>query len=117
MHVTAEMVRVDVSISGLGLAAVDRSVVHELGQVGDLHVIAQLIVKGDVAGLVLEAFARLRRIAGARRDLLGDVVEHMLQLIGVGRALVERGVFAVRTLRAVAEAPLIFAPPQTRFLI
>ena len=117
MHVTAEMVRVDVSISGLGLAAVDRSVVHELGQVGDLHVIAQLIIEGDVAGLVLEALSRLRRMAGARRDFLGEVDEHALQLIGVGRALVERGVFAVRTLRAVAEAPLIFAPPQTRFLI
>ena len=117
MHVTAEMVRVDVSISGLGLAAVDRSVVHELGQVGDLHVIAQLIIEGDVAGLVLEALSRLRRIAGARRDFLGDVVEHVLQLIGVGRALVERGVFAVRTLRTIAEAPLIFARPQTRFLI
>ena len=117
MHDTVEMVRVDVSIRGLGLAAVDLSVVHELGQVGDLHVIAQLIVKGDVAGLVLEAFARLRRIAGARRDLLGDVVEHMLQLIGVGRALVERGVFAVRALRTIAEAPFVFALPPTRFLI
>ena len=117
MHDTAEMVRVDVSIRGLGVAAVDHSVVHELGQVGDLHVIAQLIVKGDVAGLVLEAFARLRRIAGARRDLLGDVVEHMLQLIGVGRALIERGVFTVGALRAVAEAPFVFALPPTRFLI
>ena len=117
MHDTVEMVRVDISIRGLGLAAVDLSVVHELGQVGDLHVIAQLIVKGDVAGLVLEAFARLRRIAGARRDLLGDVVEHMLQLIGVGRALVERGVFAVRALRTIAEAPFVFALPPTRFLI
>ena len=120
MHVTAEMVRVDVSVRGLvrglGLAAVHRSVVHELGQVGDLHVIAQLIVKGDVAGLVLEAFACLRRIAGALRDFLGDVVEHMLQLIGVGRALVERGVFAVRALRAVAEAPFVSARPPTRFL-
>ena len=118
MHVTAKMVRVDVSVRGLGLAAVHRSVVHELGQVGDLHVIAQLIVKGDVAGLVLEAFACLRRIAGALRDLLGDVVEHMLQLIGVGRALVERGVFTVGALRAFAEAPFVFALlPPTRFLI
>ena len=117
MHVTAEVVRIDVSVRGLGLAAVDRSVVHELGQVGDLHVIAQLIIKGDVAGLVLEAFARLRRIAGARRDLLGDVVEHALQLVGVGRALVERGVFTVGALRTVAEAPFVFARPPTRFLI
>ena len=110
MHVTAEMVRVEVSVRGLGLAAVHRSVVHELGQVGDLHVIAQLIVKGDTAGFVLKTFFRLRRIAGALRDLLGDVVEHMLQLIGVGRALVERGVFTVGALRAVAEAPLIPIP-------
>ena len=59
---------------------------------------------------MLEAFACLRRIAGALRDLLGDVVEHMLQLIGVGRALVERGVFTVGALRAVAEAPVIPIP-------
>ena len=78
MHTTAEMVRVDVSIRGLGLAAVHRSVVHELGQVGDLHVIAQLIVKGDVAGTAFVAISRLRRIAGALDDLLGDVVEHAL---------------------------------------
>ena len=117
MHVAAEMVRVDVSVRGLGLAAVHRSVVHELGQVGDLHVIAQLIVKGDVAGFVLEAFARLRGIAGALRDLLGDVVEHVLQLIGIGRALVERGVFAIGALRTIAEVPFVFARPPTRALV
>ena len=117
MHDTVEMVRVDISIRGLGLAAVDLSVVHELGQVGDLHVIAQLIVKGDVAGLVLEAFARLRGIAGTLRDLLGDVVEHVLQLIGIGRALVERGVFAIGALRTIAEVPFVFARPPTRALV
>ena len=110
MHVAAEMVRVDVPVRGLGLAAVHRSVVHELGQIGHLHVVAQLIVKGDVAGCALATFACLRRIAGTLDDLLGDVVEHVLQLIGVGRALVERGVFAVRALRAIAEAPLIPIP-------
>ena len=111
------MIRVDVSVRGLGLAAVHRSVVHELGQVGDLHVIAQLIIKGDVAGFVLEAFARLRGIAGALRNLLGDVVEHVLQLIGIGRALVERGVFAVGALRAITEVPFVFARPPTRALV
>ena len=117
MHVAAEMVRVDVSVRGLGLAAVHRSVVHELGQVGDLHVIAQLIVEGDIAGFVLKAFARLRGIAGALRDLLGDVVEHVLQLIGIGRALVERGVFAIGALRTIAEVPFVFARPPTRALV
>ena len=117
MHVAAEMVRVDVPVRGLGLAAVHRSVVHELGQVGDLHVIAQLIIEGDVAGFMLEAFARLRGIAGTLRDLLGDVVEHVLQLIGVGRALVERGVFAIGALRTIAEVPYIFARPPTRALV
>ena len=117
VHAAAEMVRVDVSVRGLGLAAVHRSVVHELGQVGHLHVIAQLIVKGDVAGFVLEAFSRLRGIAGTLRDLLGDVVEHMLQLIGIGCALVERGVFAIGALRTIAEVPVIFARPPTRALV
>ena len=117
MHVAAEMVGVDVPVRGLGFAAVHLSVVHELGQVGDLHVIAQLIIEDDVAIPALEAFACLRGIAGALRDLLGDVVEHMLQLIGVGRALVERGVCAIGTLRTIAEVPFVFARPQTRALV
>ena len=117
MHVAAKMVRIDVSVRGLGLAAVHRSVVHELGQVGHLHVIAQLIIKGDVAGSALVTFARLRRIAGALDDLLGDVVEHMLQLIGVGRALIEHGVFAVGALRTIPEVPFVFTRPPTRTLV
>ena len=105
MHGAAEMVRVDVPVRGLGLAAVHRSVVHELGQVGDLHVIAQLIIEGDIARPALVAFACLRGIAGALDDLLGDIVEHALQLIGVFRALIVCG-----TIRAIAEVPLIPIP-------
>ena len=71
-----------------------RAVDDDLGEAVDLHKVAQLVGKRDVAGLglvvALMDFGRIRRL---RCDGLRDVVENLLELFGIGRRLVVVGVF------------------------
>ena len=71
-----------------------RAVDDDLGEAVDLHKVAQLIGKRDVAGLglvvALMDFGRIRRL---RCDGLRDVVENLLELFGIGRRLVVVEVF------------------------
>ena len=76
-----------------------RAVDDDLGEAVDLHKVAQLIGKRDVAGLglvvALVDFGRIRRL---RRNGLRDVVEDLLELFGIGRRLVVVGVFRACTM-------------------
>ena len=76
-----------------------RAVDDDLGEAVDLHKVAQLVGKRDVAGLglvvALMDFGRIRRL---RCDGLRDVVENLLELFGIGRRLVVVGVFRACTM-------------------
>jgi len=76
-----------------------RAVDDDFGKSIDLHKVAQLVGKRDVArlGLVISLmdFGRIRRL---RCDGLRDVVEDLLELFGIGRRLVVVGVFRACTM-------------------
>ena len=76
-----------------------RAVDDDFGKSVDLHKVAQLVGKRDVAGLglvvALMDFGRIRRL---RCDGLRDVVEDLLELFGIGRRLIVVGVFRTRSV-------------------
>ena len=64
----------------------------------DLHKVAQLITKGDVAGLAL--VVTILDLSGrtlARGDRARDIIKHLLELIGIRRSLVEIGILGALT--------------------
>ena len=92
-------VGVDITRGGRILRALKRlAVVFDLGEAIDLHIVAQLIGKRNVAGLMLAiAVVDFGRIANDLGDALGDVLKDVLELLGVFRRLVVVGVFCTRT--------------------
>ena len=75
-----------------------RAVDDDLGEAVDLHKVAQLIGKRDVTGLGLVALLNFGRIRLLRRNGLRDVIEYLLELVGIGRRLVVVGVLRARTV-------------------
>ena len=100
VDVALEAVGVDKAVGGLAGARIRLAVVDERREVGDLHVVAKLVAESDVAGGVGGPVLSLGGVAGRVADLLGDVLEDLLEALGVGRALVKVGIGG-----AVAEAP------------
>ena len=92
-------VGVDITRGGRILRALKRlAVVFDLGEAIDLHKVAQLIGKRNVAGLMLAiAVVDFGRIANDLGDALRDVLKDVLELLGVFRRLVVIGVFCART--------------------
>ena len=89
---------VDITLGGLFRILKRRAVVFDFGKVVNLHKVAQLIGKRDVAGLMLAiAVVHLGRIANDLSDALGDVLKDVLELLGVFRRFVVIGVFCART--------------------
>ena len=67
---------------------------HDAAEVVNLHVVAELVGKGHVPGLVLEAVANLGGIAGGLEDLLRDALKECFEVARGGGGLVVRGVGA-----------------------
>ena len=85
---------VDITLGGLFRILKRRAVVFDFGKVVNLHKVAQLIGKRDVAGLMLAiAVVHLGRIANDLSDALGDVLKDVLELLGIFRRFVVIGVF------------------------
>ena len=85
---------VDITLGGLFRIPKRRAVVFDFGKVVNLHKVAQLIGKHDVAGLMLAiAVVHLGRIANDLSDALGDVLKDVLELLGIFRRFVVIGVF------------------------
>ena len=97
-------VGVDIAAGGFGRIGKRRAVVLDGGKTIDLHKVAQLVGKRDVAGLVLAiAVVDFGRVTNDLGDALGDVLKDVLELLGVFRRLVVAGVFCARTK---ADGPL-----------
>ena len=96
---------VDIAVGGLGVDVKDLVGKDDVVEVIDLHVITELVGEGHVARLVLHALGDVGGIAGRIRDLLGDVIEDGLELVGVGGRLVE-----IRVLLSSAKIPVVAIP-------
>ena len=90
-------VGIDIARGGLYRIDKRRAVVFDFGKVVDLHIVAQLVGKRDVAGLIGVAVMGFGRVANNLGDALGDILEDILELLGVFRRLVVIGIFRTRT--------------------
>ena len=91
---------VGVNIAAGGLLRLGKrlAVVLDGGKAIDLHIVAQLIGKRNVAGLMLAiAVVHFGRVANDLGDAPGDILKDVLELLGVFRRLVVVGVFCTRT--------------------
>ena len=94
---TRKFVGVDIAFGLLCRLVKRRAVIHDRRKVVDLHKVAQLVSKRNVARLMLAItavnFGRVTSLDNASRDLFED----FLELRGAGCRLVVIGVFCART--------------------
>ena len=93
-----KLVRVRIALGCLGHFIKGDAINLSANKRIDLHKVAQLITKGDVAGLAL--VVTILDLSGrtlARGDRARDIIKHLLELIGVRRSLVEIGILGALT--------------------
>ena len=97
-RLTGKGVGVDIAAGGFDRIGKRLAVVLDGGKAIDLHIVAQLIGKRNVAGLMLAiAVVHFGRVANDLGDAPGDILKDVLELLGVFRRLVVVGVFCTRT--------------------
>ena len=95
---TQKLICVHIALGGLGHLVNGFAINLSADKLIDLHEVAQLITKGDVAGLAgVVAILDLGWIALVLGDRGRDILKYLVELIGVRRSLVEVGILGALT--------------------
>ncbi len=108
IHRPTKVIRINVAHSSLAGGRIFLAIVDKRRQVAYLHVVAQLVVKGNVARGRLGTIGGSSGITCTFRNLFGNVREDLRQLSGTRRALIEGGVFTIAALSTITKGPGVF---------